>query len=159
MGRMYTAVFGGDTPIAVSAKQDLFEVVAPSDAIIVIHAIHLHQTSDLADAQEEVLDLEFTFGYTVSGSGGAAATPHPHEVGDAAYGGGMEVNNTTQANTGSPIIRRVDGWNIRVGYDYIPTPEMRYTISPSGRFVLELPNAPNDSLDMSGSITFEEIGG
>ena len=159
MGRMYTAVFGGDTPIAVSAIQDLFEVVAPADAIVVIHAIHLHQTSDLADAQEEVLDLEFTFGYTTSGSSGASTTARPHEKGDAAFGGTVEVNNTTQALNGSGVIRRVDGWNIRVGYDYIPTPETRFVISPSARFVLELPNAPNDALSMSGSITFEEIGG
>ena len=159
MGRMYTAIFGGDTPIAITAVQDLFELVAPADAIVVIHEIHLHQTSDLSDAAEEILDLEFTFGYTTSGSGGAAPTASPHELGDAAFGGTVEVNNTTQATVGSPIIRRVAGWNIRVGYAYIPTPETRYVISPSARFVLELPNAPADSLDMSGSITFEEIGG
>ena len=156
MGRMYTAVFEA---VAVSAIQDLLELVAPADAVVVVHKIHLFQTSDTGDAAEEILRLELTFGYTTSGSGGSSPTPSAHELGDPAFGGTVEANNTTQATVGSPLVREVFGWNVRIPFDYIPAPEYRHVISPSARMVLELPVAPADALTMSGSITFEEIGG
>ena len=156
MGRMYTASF---EDVAVSAIQDIFEVVAPADAVVIIHEIKLGQTSDTGDSAEEILRVEMTFGYTTSGSGGAAITARPHELGDAAFGGTVERNNTTQAVNGTGVVRNAETFNIRVGWQYTPTPEMRMVISPSARFVLELPAAPADAVTMTGSITFEEIGG
>ena len=155
MGRVYTASF---SEVAVTAIQDLFEIVAPSTGIVIIHRIRLWQRTDVGDAAEEILPLQHTIGYTVSGSGGASVTPIKHDNGDAAFAGTVERNNTTQANTGTARTAE-DGFNIRVGYDYCPTPEERIVIGPSARYVLELPVAPADSLTMNGSITFEEIGG
>ncbi len=156
MGRVYTASFGG---IAVTAIQDIFEVVAPADAIVNILELYLGQTSDVGDAAEEILRLQFTMGHTTSGSGGAAITARPHELGDAAFGGAVERNNTTQALGGSPIVRVERDFNVRVGLGYIPIPKAVQVLSPSMRFVLELPSAPGDSLTMNGSITIEEVGG
>lgn len=156
MGRIYTANFGAT---AVSAIQDIFEVVAPADAAVIIHEILLGQTSDVGDAAEEILRLQMTFGHTTSGSGGSALTARPHSLGDAAFGGTVEANNTTQASAGSPITRKELTFNIRVGLERVPIPEVRHIISPSARFVLELPAAPGDALTMGGSITLEEIGG
>jgi hypothetical protein len=39
------------------------------------------------------------------------------------------------------------------------TPETRPILSPSRRLTVELVNAPADSITMSGTILFEEIGG
>jgi hypothetical protein len=153
---MYTAVFNNT---AVTAIQDLFEIVAPADSVVILHDIHLSQNTDVGDAAEEVLRIELTSGHTTSGSGGSAVTPVPVALGDAAFGGSVEANNTTQASAGTIVTKYVWNWNIRVGFDKIFTPETRPIISPSARMCLELPAAPADSVTMSGSITFEEIGG
>ncbi len=39
------------------------------------------------------------------------------------------------------------------------TPETRWIISPSDLFHIELQSTPADSLTMSGTVYFEEIGG
>ena len=156
MGRIYTAQF---TDVAVSAIQDLFEIVAPADAIVVIHDLHLSQKSDVGDAAEEILNIQLTSGHTTSGSGGSAPTAIPVELGDAAFGGTVEANNTTQAVSGTIVTHYSWDWNIRGPFDKIWTPETRPILSPSCRACVELPAAPADAITMSGTITFEEIGG
>ncbi len=154
MSGIYTAVFNN---VAVTAIQDLFEIVAASDAVVLLHDIHLSQNTDVGDAAEEVLRIELTSGHTSSGSGGSAPTAIPRDIGQSAFGGTVEVNNTTQASAGTIVTKYVWNWNIRVGFDKIFTPETRPRIAPGTRMCLELPAAPADSVTMSGSITIEEI--
>lgn len=154
MSGIYTAVFNN---VAATAIQDLFEIVAASDAVVLLHDIHLSQNTDVGDAAEEVLRIELTSGHTTSGSGGSATTAIPRNIGQSAYGGTVEVNNTTQASAGTIVTHYVWNWNIRVGFDKIFTPETRPRIAPGTRMCLELPAAPADSVTMSGSVTFEEI--
>jgi hypothetical protein len=153
---MYKLSFSG---VAVTAVQDLFELVAPADAIVKIHSIRLAQYSDEGDAQAEMLRIRLLRGYTVSGSGGSTPTPAPLEKGAAAAGGIYEANNTTQANTGTPDALLEDAWNVQIPYLYQPAPEERPIVSPGIRCVLALAEAPADSINMQGEITFEEIGG
>lgn len=155
MGRIYTAQFSA---VGVTAAQDLFEIVAPSDAIVVIHDITIGQTSDKGDAEEELLLIQWKSGATTSGSGGSSCTPVPKELGDAAFGGTCEVNNTTQAADGTIVTHYSWVWNVRAPLQVIFTPETRPVLSPSRRAVLTIP-APADSLTMDGTITLEEIGG
>ena len=155
MGRLYTAQFSA---VAVSAAQDLFEIVAPSDAIVKIHNIRLGQTSDVGDAAEEILLIKLNSGATTSGSGGGSYTPVPIELGDAAFGGTCEINNTTQAADGTIVTHHAWPWNVRGPFEIIFEPETRPVLSPSRRCVLTIP-APVDALTMMGTITFEEIGG
>jgi hypothetical protein len=156
MGRIYTAQF---TAVAVTAAQDFFEIVAPADAVVVIHDIHLSQSTELADAAEEQLTVLWKSGSTVSGSGGSTPTAIPLHLGDAAFGGTVEANNTTKANTGTIVTHQVWNWNIRVPLDIIFTPETRPILSPSRRGTLELSAAPADSVTVSGYMTIEEVGG
>lgn len=160
MGRMYTAQFSG---VSVTTLQDLFEVLAPADAVVVVHNWTVFQTSDVGDAQEEILRLETTrgVGTVTSGSGGSTPTVQPVEDGDAAFGGTVEANNTTRMAVGSGTLETLAqyGWNVRVPYDKIYTPEERPRISPGNRWTLALPAAPADALTVSGTITLEEIGG
>lgn len=156
MGRRYTVQF---QKVAATAAQDLFEIVAPADAIVAIHDISLSQSTELGDAAEEQLVLALKSGQTVSGSGGNAPTAVPIELGDAAFGGTTEVNNTTKANTGTIVTHHTWAWNIRGEFQKIFTPETRPILSPSRRATLELVDAPADSVTISGVMTFEEIGG
>jgi hypothetical protein len=156
MARMYTAQF---TSVAVTAAQDLFEIVAPADAVVEIHEICISQSSDVGDAAEEGLSVLWKSGATVSGSGGSSVTPEPLEFGNPAFGGTCEANNTTQANTGTIVTHHAWNWNIRIPMQVIFTPETRPILSPSRRATLELVAAPADSLTMSGYIVFREIGG
>jgi hypothetical protein len=84
-------------------------------------------------------------------------TPRPLELGDAAFGGTCEANNTTQSTEGVHL--HAESFNIMAGFDFTPTPECRPVLSPSGRIIVELQTAPGDSLTMDGTIVFEEIGG
>src|SRR5262245_9114128 len=100
MGRMYTCPL---TPASQTANQDLFEILAPSDAVVIIHEYELIQTSEVKDAEEEQLLVteKRGVGSVTSGSGGSTVTPQPVHDGDVAFGGTVEVNNTTKIAAGS----------------------------------------------------------
>ncbi len=157
---MYTAVFKST---AVTAAQDLFEITAAADSIVRIHEWTLAQTTETGDAAEEMLLLTTNrgVGSTTSGSGGASVTPQQVEDGDAAFGGTVERNNTTQMAAGSGSLEELEvhAWNIRVPFQRLYTPETRPIISPSNRWTLELETVPADSVTISGTVIFEEIGG
>ena len=148
MGRKYTAVFEG---VSVAAVQDLFEINAPSDAIVVIHDVHITQ-----DASETSEQLPFAIKRSTgsSGSGGSVVTPRQMESGDAAFGGTVEANNTTQATTVTTLRRRSENMLNGVHWQ-----DLGIKLSPSARVVVTLETAPAAPLDMSGEIVFEEIGG
>lgn len=160
MGRFYIAQF---QDIAVSAAQDLFEIAAPADAVVVVHEWGVFQTSDLGDAAEEILRLEEVrgVGAVASGAGGAAVTPQPISDGDTAFGGTVERNNTTRlaAGTGTLETLRPHGVNVRIPHEKVYTPEQRPQISPGQFWTLGLVAAPVDALQLSGYVIFEEIGG
>jgi hypothetical protein len=153
MGRMYSANF---EEVAVTAVQDLFELIAPADSAVVIHAVHISQSSDAGDSASEQLHILMHRG-TATGSGGSSVTPSPLNVGDAAFGGTVEANNTTQSVEGTLL--HSEAFNVMAGLAVIWTPETRPVISPSGLFIVELQTEPADSLTMSGTMYFEEIGG
>jgi hypothetical protein len=153
MGRIYSASF---EKVAVTAAQDLFEVVAPADAVVVVHSCTITQDSDAGDAQAEMLSILIHRG-TATGSGGSSVTASPLSLGDAAFGGTVEANNTSQSVEGTFL--HAEAFNVQIGFYYLPPPEDRPTVSPSALFIVELQDAPADSLTMSGTIVFEEIGG
>lgn len=155
MGRMYSAIFSA---VAVSIQQDFFEVVAPSTGVVVLHAIFLSQSSEAKDAEEEFLQVAIKSGSTTSGSGGSTPTAIPLSLGDSAFGGSVEANNTTKASVGTIVTHHKESFNIRAGWAYIATPEMRKILSPSARMTVELMTTPADAITMDGTIYFEEIG-
>ena len=160
MGRKYTVAFKA---VAATAQQDLFEILAPADAVVVIHEWEMSQSTEVGDAQEEQLQLTTNrgIGAVTSGSGGSTATAQPVEDGDAAFGGTVEINNTTKMAAGSGSLEELEpfAWNVRQPLRQIYTPETRPVISPSNRWTLELETTPADSITMSGKVIMEEIGG
>lgn len=157
MGRRYTAQFSG---VAATAQQDLFELVAPSDAVVVVHEWGISNLSEVGDAAEEMLLLLVKSGQTTSGSGGSAVTPAPNEAGDPAFGGTVEANNTTKASAGTIVNHAPSlNWNVRQDREKVYTPETRLVLSPGRRMTIELATTPADSITLAGWITFEEFGG
>lgn len=155
---IYTASFD---EVAVSAVQDLFEILAPSDACLVIHQINLSQSSDAGDAESEQLHVTIrrVTGAPTSGSGGSTATPAAREGGQAASGSTVEINNTTQLTGGTNTVLWAESFNVMAGFNYLPVPEDRLVISPSTRLLVELETAPGDAVTMSGNVVFDEVGG
>ncbi len=150
-GRIYSANF---EEVAVTVAQDLLELVAPSTGVVIVHSVTITQSSDAGDAQAEMLPILIHRG-TATGTGGTTVTPSPLNVGSAAFGGVVEANNTTQSAEGTFL--HAEGFNVQIGFFYLPPPEDRVVIPPSGLFIVELQAAPADSLTMNGNIIFEEI--
>ena len=157
MGRMYVCSCEN---VAVTAAQDFFELSPADDKPILIHAIYLSQSTELGDAAEEQLRVEIIRGYTASGTGGGAFTPVPlQSTAGAAAGCACEINNTTVANTGTATVLHAEAFNVRSGWQYIPTSETRPGASQANTtIVVRLMAAPTDSVTMNGTLIFEELG-
>jgi hypothetical protein len=151
--RMYSVGFDA---VAVTAVQDLFSILAGAARDVRLHQLDLFETSDLGDAQEEVLRLRIRQGQTTVGSGGSAGTVVPNDIGDGAAAAAVRVNDTTQASAGTIVVDDLFGWNIRVPLTRIWTPECRPIIIGGRRATIELVGAPLDSLTISGSLQFSE---
>lgn len=154
-GNVYTVVFEG---VAVTAVQDLFEIVAAAGKPLRILGLMLSQYTEEGDAQDELLRLRVRRGLTTSGSGGTAPTPAALSPSSSAASFTAEVNNTTQASTGSPVTLHVDAFNVRAGYNLILPPEMQWEVAGSSRLTVELNEAPADSVTMNGVIYVMEMG-
>jgi hypothetical protein len=155
-GRVYAATFND---VTVTAAQDFFELNAPSDAVVELLEVHLSQQLEVGDAMEEMLNILVKTGSTTTGSGGTTPTAVPRILGDAAFGGTCEANNTTKATGGTIVTHLARWWNVRVPFDVIFTPDTTVFINPSTRLTVELVGAPGDTMDISGEIIFREIGG
>ena len=157
MGRFYSVPFSA---VAVSAAQDLFEVLASSGKPFILHEVVVAQSSDYGDAEAEGLSIlikKATGSYT-SGSGGSTVTPAKHATNDAAAGPTAEINNTTQASAGSGALTtiRAEAFNVQAGYQYLPTPEQRITFLAAEAVVVSV-TAPADAITVSGTLVFEEL--
>lgn len=160
-GLMYTATFKS---VAVTAAQDLFEVKASTAGSVIIHGFLISQNTEVGDAQEEQLRLTTNrgSGSVTSGSGGSTAAIAPIVRGSPAFGGAIEINNTTILAVGTGTLTtdmELHNWNVRVPYQFWYTPETRPVIMPGEYWTLESENAPADSITMSGTLWFEVLGG
>jgi hypothetical protein len=153
---VFSATFSA---VAVSAAQDLFEIVAPADSRIAIREIRIGQYSDFGDAAAEILGLTVIKGFTTSGAAGSTATAVNRQghTGAAASTSTVEINNTTLAQDGTGVTVLADAWNIQTPYLYIPDVDERIVIPVSGRVVIRI-TAPADSLTMNGTVLFEQLG-
>lgn len=159
MSRLYVATFKS---IAVTVQQDLFELLAPTTLPAAVHGFMLSQSTELGDAAEEQLLLTTNRGEgtVTTGSGGSTLTARPLSRADAASSLVVKANNTTKmvVGTGALVELEAHNWNVRIPYIFWYTPETRPLIRPSDRWTLELETTPVDSITISGTIWFEEIG-
>jgi hypothetical protein len=151
---LYSAVFQG---VAVTAAQDAFLLITTSSVPIDIHYISLGQSSDAGDAQDELLRVRLRRGMTTNGSGGTTPTGQLLTGGDAAVATTVHANDTTASSAGTIVELWEECFNVRAGWIWCPTPAMRIRVPISGKFAVNLPAAPADSLTMSGTIVWEEL--
>lgn len=156
--RMYVVSFAAT---AATLAVDFFSFAPADDKPVVIHAIYLGQTTEIGDAQEEMLEVKIERGgtaYTV-GSGGAAGTITVLGPSGAAAGFTARVMDTTKATFTAGEVKHRDTFNVRTGWQYIPTPETRITVSQAnGGCSICLPTAPVDSITWAGTLLAEEQG-
>ena len=154
MGRMYSAVMDAQ---AVAAVCELFYIKAPSDAVVRIHEIVI--TQDASETSEQ-LPLNVFRTATDQAAKGTSNTPAPLSEGDAAFGGTARTNILTAetfATETTMLLRQSQ--NILTGWNILPTPECRIDISPGDGLCIKLDAAPTASVNISGYVIFEEIGG
>jgi len=154
MGRMYVAVLDA---LSVSAVCELFNVIAPADSVVVIHEIQISQ--DTIEVSEQMPLLIFRTA-TDQSAKGDACTPAPLSVGTPAFGGTVRTNVLAAATlaTETTLLWR-ESQNILNGWHYLPTPETRIVLSPSGTLCVKLDVAPAGATVFSGTVVLEEIGG
>ena len=156
MSRVYTVQFNG---VAVTAQQDLFEIVAGSAKPCYLLGFGLSQSTEVGDAQEEGLSILLKSGQTTSGSGGSAPTPAALDATNTiAAGFAAEANNTTKASTGTILTHYATAWNVRSPLDIILPEEHQICINGGRRLTIELATTPADSITMSGYAVVKEIG-
>lgn len=157
MGRIYTIDIAAT---AVTVAADVIELTPADDKPILVHSFEILQTTDLADAQEEIIGLVWVRGHATSGSGGTSGiTPRPINPSDAAAGFTAESLNTTQASTGTGVNLQRHGWNVRIPTQVVYTPETRPQASQANTtLVLRMAAAPADSITISGHVVVEELG-
>lgn len=163
---VFSATFSG---ITVSAAQDIFELVAPSNSRVRIREITFGQSSDSTDANSDMIGIQVIRGHTTSGSGGASVTPANREPWGRASEATVERNNTTVAQDGSPEILIADTFNNMAGYHWPggddPTMRSNYSdgyiyLNLSQRLVVRItaPAGAGTDIDCNGTLVWEEIG-
>ena len=157
MGRMYTVQFEN---VAVTVAQDFFMLVPATNQPCIIHAIFITQSTETGDAQEEMLRVQIIRGLATIGSGGSAPTPQLVNENDGAAAFTARANDTTPAvvGGGTTEVLHSEYFNVRTGWVYMPTPEMRPLFSAAKtRLVVTLKANPADSVTMNGTIYIEEV--
>lgn len=145
--------------VAVSAAQDLFELVAGPATRVKLHEVRLGQTSDYGDSAAEGVSVTLVRGFTMTGSGGAAATP----VNLAGHAGApsatstVKRNNTTLAQDGTGVLLVADAWILGDGWCYAPRAVAMPILDKGQRLVVRI-GAPADEIIVNATLVFEEIG-
>lgn len=135
---------------------DAVELVEPGTGSLKIHRIRLWQTSDLGDATEEVLRVEWVRGNATSGSGGTTTVITPNNSFDSAATFTAELLNTTPASTGSPVSLDVGGWNTRIPLDVLYPPEQVLWVRNGERICYRV-SAPADAITVNCSVLVEQV--
>ena len=157
---VFTASFAA---VAITAAQDLFEIVAPANSRVRILEIDIGQYTDFGDAAAEIIPLSIHRGHTVSGSGGSTVTPTNVSPYSRVAGTTVEANNTTVATT-SGVLLWSTAWHIQAGFIWRQPEDVQRNafrrhiiLKPTQRLVIRI-GAPADSITTNGTVMFEEIG-
>jgi len=148
MGRMYSVEF---SEVAVTAQQDLFQIEAIGVPAI-IHSIYISQSSDVGDATAAMISLRI---HRVTDTVTDDLPARQLDPGDATQNANVAINETTELVTGIEVIHS-EVWNIALPWVFMPPPEMRIIVEVANTVVVNMNTT--DTLTMSGTIYFEEVG-
>lgn len=144
---------------AITTATDIAELTPAVDRPIIVYGLVVGQTTDLGDAQEEVLMIGL-YRDATAGSGGTAATEYAYTNTASAGAATCAVRFVGTASTGGTLIDIIP-WNIRIPLMWFPIPEMRPKFSniaaegPTSTF--RLIAAPADSITASIVVYWAEI--
>lgn len=153
MGRKYELTI--DTPAAVSAARDLFQLPVPAGTVIRLLGLIVSQTTEATDAQDEMLQIRVIRGHT---SGAGALTPSGLDSQDSACTITDAAIDAAVASGGTPVTVLSDAFNVRSGYQLWWTPETAPIIRNADSRVVVRVSAPTDPVSFVGTLYFEEIG-
>lgn len=149
MGRMYTVQF---SEVAVSAQQDLFQIEALTVPAI-IHSFYVSQSSDVGDASAAMVSLRI---HRVTDAVTDDLATVQLDKGDATQLADVAINETVELVTGIEVVHS-EVWNIALPWIWLPPPEMRIVVEVGNVVLLNMNTT--DTLTMSGTCYFEEVGG
>lgn len=149
-----------DAATAVTVAVDLWEVSSAA-RVLRVGGLSLAQTTELGDAQHEILTFQYVYGNTSGGSGGG--TPVAFYTGTSGSDGGatIECRNTTQASGGAPSKGPAQGWNVLQPVDIWYPNGLEPQLNPddgSGELnAIRLLAAPADSVTMLSTLWLRGI--
>ena len=136
--------------VVISTAITLIQVNAPATAALEIIRVWVGQTLSETSTQESIQILRTTTAGT-----GTSFTPILLRPGDAAAGATATTNHSGEGSAGDSLLR--EGFNILNGWLYLPVPEERIIVAPSGRIALKFPVAPASATWQAG-IIWRELG-
>lgn len=158
MARRYRSTFEN---VSVSAAQDLIEVKGAAGKICrVIRAWWGCTNTTLATSQSVSTRVRYLPATVTDGSGGSSGTVSPMDPGDAAASVTTLKNNTTKATTGgTAVILEESGDHLYNGYQSRWDDRSCPIVGPSEAVVFELLSTVSGTVNLSGGVELEEIGG
>lgn len=150
MSRIYTVPFS-NLQVTNDSTQDIFQLTAAAGHVVKLH--HLELYSSVTSDERVRLTLQRVTG---AGSGGSAMTEVPVDAGDAAADAAVVTLNTTPGTTTTVLLEWY--WSQLSPLVYLPTPEARIVVPPSGIVVLNLATAPAATRSWSGFLKWSEEG-
>lgn len=144
----------GITATSIAALGDLVSITAPATMAIMLTRAWVTQGSTVVSEQNLVV-LQRTS--TDNTTGATTLTPRPMEVGDPASSTTCRTTPTAPNTlTGDPIEH--EGFNWVSGFLWVPAPEERIIIPPSGHLVLRLVSNPGVAKIVDAGVNFIELG-
>jgi hypothetical protein len=159
VGRMYAVTFDAGSITAANTDYDLFYIAPADDKPVSLWSLTLVVTSEIAEAQEEWLDINILRGHTVASSGGnsVATIPQLNAIDTAAGFTARTVDNVI-ANTGTTQLVWATGLNVRAGLELVWLPETRpWCTQAQSSIVVRQMTTVADTLTMTGTLVVEEI--
>lgn len=151
MGRMYTVPLD-NLSVTTDADQDIFVLANGAGHVSILHTFYLE--SNLTTDERVRLRL---MRRSTAGSGGSAATEVPLAATNTVTAGGAITTLVTTPGTPGAILQGFQ-WSTLAPLLYLPTPETRIVVAPSGIIALNLQSAVGATRTWSGYVTWEEIG-
>lgn len=150
MSREYFVAARNVSLATASGDYDLVYLAAAAEKPITLMGLILGQTTEVGDAQEEMLDITVVRGNTTVGSGGSSITPRPRDPDDAAAAFTARIGDTTIASVGTEHLCIADSMNVRAGIPYMfPELFQPMTRNGAGALVVRMNVAVADAMSIN----------
>lgn len=148
--RVYEVSMNG---VSVSTGITIVQLVAGSSSVLTILRAWCSQSNLTSSTQQTIEIVRKSVAATVT-----AFTPLLLDPGDAAsnMAAGTGTNATVEGTDTNVVYR--DNFNILNGWLWIPVPEERIIVPPSGIIALKFPAAPGAAITVSAGFLVGEIG-